>query len=475
MTVENRINGALPIQTATEAASKVPSEATVLVSGFGSVGYPKAVPLALAESAQNHSLTVISGGSVGEEIDEALVTAEKIERRFPYQSQPQLRAAINENRVAYHDRNVSDVADELQYGNLADPDIAIIEAIAVGEDWLIPSTSIGQTPAFVESVDQLIVEVNSSQPLALQAVHDIYRPGPPPEREPIPLSSPGDRIGQSKVEFSPDALCAVVETDRADSPYSFRSPTETDRAIATQFGEFVREEMERSSVYDDSLRLQFGVGSLGNALMGELNEMSFDGREVIYYGEVIQDGLLDMIDSGRLSSTSATSLALSEDGQKRLFEDIDRYSENIVLRPTDVSNNGAVIDRFGVMAVNSAVEVDIYGNVNSTHVGGTTVLNGIGGSADFNQNALVAVCTLPSVLADKGISRIVPKAEHIDHTEHDIDVVVTEQGVADLRGLSPLERATEIIESCAHPDHRDSLREYLQKAKTQGGHIPHTT
>ena len=471
--VDERITGDVPRVDATTAATRIADDATILVSGFGSVGYPKAVPLALADSGRDLALTIVSGGSVGEEIDVALVEADAIARRYPYQATPEARTAVNEHEIAFSDRNVSSVGDEVQYGGLVDPDVALVEAIAVGEGWLIPSTSIGQTPAFVEAADQLIVEVNRAQPLALQAVHDVYRPEAPPNRGPIPLEEPDGRIGDAKIRFDPSKLLAVVETDQPDSTYSFRDPTEDDRAIAANFGEFLADEIDRSSIFEDELYLQFGVGSLGNALMGELTDLDFAGRDVVYFGEVIQDGLLDMLDAGQLTCASATTLALTEAGQERLFADVERYSEDIVLRPTDISNDARLINQFGVIGVNSAIEVDIYGHANSTHVRGSSVVNGIGGSGDFNRNSIVAICALPSTLKGGDISRIVPMAFHVDHTEHDLDVIITEQGVADLRGCSPVERAERIISRCAHPRFRPALREYLDAAKEQGGHIPH--
>lgn len=469
--VKDRITGNLPIRNAAGVAADIPADATLAVSGFGSVGYPKAVPLALAADDRDLALTVVSGGSTGVEIDTELVNANAIGRRFPYQSRSESRAEINAGRIAYHDRNISAVSDEVQYGRLADPDVAVIEAIAVGPDWFIPSTSIGHTPAFVEAADCLVVEVNRTQPLAIQSVHDVYRISPPPNRDPIPITAPDERIGSPRVEFDPAKLEAVVKTNTRDDPYVFRDPSEAEKEICANLTPFLVAEAEHSPVFDDSVRLQFGVGSLGNALMSAISEADFGGRDLIYYGEVIQDGLLDLIDEGLLSMASATSLALSEEGQERLFSNLDRYMDHIVLRPADVSNSPAVINRFGIIGVNSALEVDIYGNVNSTHVGGTRLINGIGGSGDFNRNSLVAVTALPSVTSDGSISRVVPMVKHVDHTEHDIDVIVTEQGVADLRGLSPRERAEEIIEHCAHSAFTPQLRDYVQEAGD--GHIPH--
>ncbi|MGB9965560.1 acetyl-CoA hydrolase/transferase C-terminal domain-containing protein [Halobacterium sp. CBA1126] len=471
--IEQRLNGDVPVVGAAEAAAAIDADATVLTSGFGSVGYPKAIPLALADDDRDLSLTVVHSGNVGDEIDVDLVEAGAIERRFSYQSSRVAREATNHREIAFSDRNASSIGDEVQHGGLVDPDVAVVEAVAVGEDWFVPSTSLGQVPAFVEAADRLYVELNRRQPLELQALHDVYRPDAPPNRRPVPLTGPGERIGTAHVDFDPGKLAGVVETDAADSTYTFRDPTDDDLAIAENLGEFLDAEMERSPVFEDAVHLQFGVGSLGNALMGELKELDFGGRDVVYFGELIQDGLLDMLDDGQLECASATSMALTDEGQQRLFEDVERYAEDVVLRPADVSNHPGVIDQFGVVGVNSAIEVDIYGNVNSTHVGGKRMINGVGGSADFNRNSLVTVCALPSTLNDGAVSRIVPMAFHVDHTEHDVDVFVTEQGVADVRGLSPVERAERIIEHCAHPDFAPELRSYLEDVSEQDNHIPH--
>ncbi len=468
-----RVNGDLPMVSPSDAATSLSDDAELLVSGFGSVGYPKAVPLALAASDRDRALTVVSGGSVGDEIDTALVDADAIERRYPYQATAASRDAINGGSVAFQDYHVSETADRVQYGTFVDSGVALIEAIAVGNDWLIPSTSIGHTPAFVEAADRLIVEVNTAQPLGLQQVHDIYRPGTPPNRASIPLDAAGDRIGSPRVRFDPAKLEAVVRTDRADSPYSFREPTDDEITIASNFADFLREEVMRSAVFAESIHLQFGVGSLGNAMMSVLSDVDVDDRQFVYFGEVIQDGLLDMIDAGVLSSASAASLALSTEGQAQLFDNIEQYAESIVLRPADISNNPELIRRFGVMAVNSALEVDLYGHVNSTHIEGTRIVNGLGGSGDFNHNALTTVVVLPSTTADGTLSRIIPMVPHVDHTEHDIDVIVTEQGIADLRGCSPAERADQLVRNCAHPDIRSDLQAYLDEARTRGGHIAH--
>jgi succinyl-CoA:acetate CoA-transferase len=132
-----------------------------------------------------------------------------------------------------------------------------------------------------------------------------------------------------------------------------------------------------------------------------------------------------------------------------------------------------VIRRLGLIAMNTALEADIYGNVNSTHVGGTHMMNGIGGSGDFAGNAYLTTFVTKSIAKNGKISSIVPMVSHVDHPEHDVDLLVTEQGLADLRGLAPRERAKVVIENCVHPTYRDALRDYYRDALTRGGQTPH--
>jgi len=140
-----------------------------------------------------------------------------------------------------------------------------------------------------------------------------------------------------------------------------------------------------------------------------------------------------------------------------------RYRNSIVTRPLQVSNHPEVIRRVGLIATNGLIEADIYGNINSTNVSGSRIMNGIGGSGDFTRNAYISSFITPSQAKGGAISAIVPFASHIDHTEHDTMVVITEYGYADLRGLAPRDRAPQLIK-IAHPDYRPLLQEYFDHA-----------
>lgn len=471
---DSRLVGSPTVLSPTEAAEYVPERATLLVSGFGGVGYPKRIPEAIATS-DPRDLTVVSGGGVGPEIDDRLVESGDLRRRYPFQTQQAVREAINEGVVAFHDSHISHVADELRFGGLrrgmVGERIAIVEAVAVGEDWLVPSMSSGNTPAFVEVADHVLVELNRAQPVEIAALHDVYRRSAPPDREVIPLADPLGTIGDPRVDFDSEKLVGIVEVDRPDDPYTFRAPGPAEKAVAANLREFLAGELEWNPLFETAVTLQFGVGSMGNALMGEISGLDFAGRDVVYFGEVIQDGLLELFETGAMRGASATSLALSAAGRVRFLDSIEHLTDRIVLRPGDISNDAGVIDRFGVVGINSAVEVDLNGNANATHLDGRNIVNGIGGGGDFARNSLLGIIALPSTAAGGDISRVVPKVPHVDHTEHDVSVVVTEHGVADLRGCSPSERARKLV-TVAAPRYREDLRRYLERADDIGGNTP---
>ena len=147
------------------------------------------------------------------------------------------------------------------------------------------------------------------------------------------------------------------------------------------------------------------------------------------------------------------------------------FRSRIVLRPQEISNNPEVARRLGLITINTALEADIFGNINSTHVCGTKMMNGIGGSGDFTRNAYISIFTTPSTAKGGAISSFVPMVSHLDHSEHSVKVIITEHGIADLRGKSPIQRAHTIIDNCVAPEYKELLREYLNQAPL--AHTPH--
>ena len=465
------------IVSAKKAAKVLKGDITVATSGFTPSGYPKSVPKALSDlvkqNKQEVNMTLITGASVGDELDGEFARQNIVKRRFPYQTHSDLRKKINNGEVNYQDLHLSHVAQMMSYGYLGNIDFAIVEAIGITEDGkIIPSTSVGIAPQAVELADKVIIEINTSQPKELEGVHDIYTLKNPPNRKPIPIEKPGDRIGSPYIEVDFDKVIGIVESDIKDDVRPLGSIDEDSKKISRYIIEFLKNEVKENRLPKDLLPLQSGVGSVANAVLAGLVESDFEN--LTCYTEVIQDSMLDLIDAGKVKKISGTSFTPSKKGLNRLLENMDHYAKYCILRPMEISNNPEVIRRLGVIALNTAVEVDIYGHVNSTNILGSRMMNGLGGSGDFTRNAKLSVFTTMSTGLDGKISSIVPMVSHVDHTEHDVDVIVTERGIADLRGLSPSEKAQKIIDNCAHPKYKEKLQNYLDEAKKlKYKHEPH--
>lgn len=464
------------VMTAQEAAKIFENDMVVGASGFTPAGYPKAVPIELAKRAENGEeigITLITGASVGPELDKELAVSGVMKRRFPYQTTNECRNAINEGKIKYQDMHLSHVPQWVKYGYFGEMDIAIVEAVAITEDGgIVPSTSIGNSATFIENAKKVIVEINTSQPAELEGIHDIYLPQAPPNREPIPLVSVSQRIGTTYIPCDKEKIAAIVFTDISDSTRAVAPIDDTSRKMAQNLIKFLKEEVRLGRLPENLLPLQSGVGSVANAVLGGLCDSDFENLEV--YSEVLQDSVLDLINANKVKFSSGTSITLSPHRLPGFYEEFDKYKDKMILRPQEISNHPEVARRLGVIAMNTAIEVDIYGNVNSTHIMGSRMMNGIGGSGDFTRNAYLSIFTTESIAKNGDISSIVPMVSHHDHTEHDVMVIVTEQGVADLRGLSPQERAEAIIENCAHPDYKEKLRDYYNRAKEgKFKHTPH--
>ena len=474
------------IMSAQAAAAFIQHGDNVGMSGFTGAGYPKAVPQALAQlieqanrDGEHFRIGVWTGASTAPELDGALAKVGGIEMRLPYQSDPTCRERINKGQMDYIDIHLSHVAQFVWFGFLGKLNVAVVEVAGILEDGrLIPSSSVGNNKTWLDQADKVILEVNSLQPLGLEGMHDIYYGTQiPPHRLPIPMTGPADRIGEAYLRCDPDKIVAIVETHLPDRNTSFTPPDAMSQRIAEHIVDFLGHEVKKGRLPKELLPLQSGVGNIANAVLSGLNQGPFDN--LTGYTEVLQDGMLEMLKSGKLSMASATALSLSSAGMQEFLENLDFYRRRIVLRPQEISNHPEVIRRLGIISMNGMIEADIYGNVNSTHIMGTSIMNGIGGSGDFARNAYLSMFMTPSTARGGAISCIVPMASHVDHTEHDVQIIVTEQGLADLRGLAPRQRAHVVIERCAHPDYQAALRDYMERAERNardghgGLHTPH--
>jgi len=470
------------IMSAEAAAELIPAGANVGMSGFTGAGYPKAVPKALAQriarlhaAGEEFRIGLWTGASTAPELDGELAKVNGIGMRLPYQSDPTVRRQINAGEMQYTDIHLSHVAQLAWFGFLGHLNVAVVEVAGILPDGrLIPSSSVGNNKTWLDQADQIILEVNTMQNPGLEGMHDIYYGTRlPPNRQPIPLTHAGDRIGEPYLTCDLSKVVAVVQTSQPDRNSAFAAPDEISQRIASHIIEFLAKEVALGRLPADLLPLQSGVGNIANAVLAGLNEGPFNNLTA--YTEVLQDGMLDMLRSGKLTMASATALSFSPKALADFNDNIDFYSQRIVLRPQEISNHPEVVRRLGVIAMNAMIEADLYGNVNSTHLMGSSIMNGIGGSGDFARNAYLSFFMTPSVAKNGTISCIVPMASHVDHTEHDVEIIVTEQGLADLRGLSPTQRARLIIEKCAHPDFRPALLDYFERslAGACGKHTPH--
>ena len=458
--------------SAAEAAQFVHNGDVVGMGGFTPAGAPKEVPTAIAHMAEAmhaegkpFKIGIYTGASTGDSCDGELARAHAIEFRTPYQSSKDLRTELNNQQAHYFDLHLSELAQNLRYGFLPKPDVAIVEACVVNEQGeIVPTAGVGIAPTICNMADKIIVELNEAMPATMRGMHDIYEPLDPPMRREIPVYKPSDRIGNDCIKVDPKKIVAVVKTHRPNEVGKFAELDDTTKRIGDNVALFLETEMKAGRIPASFLPIQSGVGNIANAVLGALGENKHIPAFEMYT-EVIQDSVVGLMKEGRVKFASGCSLTIGADKLQDIVDHIDFFRDKIVLRPQEISNNPEVARRLGLITINTALEADIFGNINSTHVCGTKMMNGIGGSGDFTRNAYISIYTTPSTAKNGCISSIVPMVSHLDHSEHSVKILITEHGIADLRGKSPIQRAHEIIEKCVDPIYRPLMREYLSKSK----------
>lgn len=468
---------ALKFITADEAAAFVQHNDNVGFSGFTAAGAPKVIPEAIARHAEREhaagrefKIGMFTGASTGDLLDGALARAKAVKFRTPYQSNKDMRNALNSGEAPYFDVHLSMLAQELRYGFLGPVNVAVVEAADVTEDGeIVPTSGVGILPTICRLADKIIVELNDRHPKEIRGIHDIAEPLDPPYRKDLGINNPDDRIGLPYVKVDPTKIVGVVRSSVPAEDGEFAPLDDVTRAIGANVAQFLVDEMRAGRIPSEFLPIQSGVGNIANAVLAALG----DNEEIPpfkVYTEVIQDAVIDLMRRGRCTFASGCSLSVTRPVLEHIYEDLQFFKERIILRPQEYSNNPEVVRRLGIITMNTALEADIFGNVNSTHVNGTRMMNGLGGSGDFTRSGYISIFLTPSTAKDGKISAFVPMVSHHDHSEHSVKVFVTEYGVADLRGKSPVQRAHEIIDKCVHPDYRASLRKFLELSK--GGHTP---
>ena len=459
------------VTTPRAAAAHIKNGMTVGFSGFTVIGYPKVLPAELArraEEGEELGITVITGGNVGDQLDGVLARSGVMKRRYGFQGNRDLRALANADRIQYVDTHVSHGPYLIKNGYLGKIEVAAIRA----DGSLVLPFSVGIDDTLVKYADKLILEVNEAIPLEVEGMHDILTLERAPHTQAIEIFKPDDRVGSPYLPCDPDKVAAVILTNCEDTNQDLPAPTPDMEAIASHIVKFLQSEVAAGRLPNPLPPMQSGVGGVANAVLSALACSELDHLSV--YTEVMQDAVVELIDAGKVACASGTALTISPSARERFYAHIDDYKGKIILRPQELSNAPEVIRRLSIIAMNTAIEVDLAGNVNSTHIGEGAVMNGIGGSGDFSRNAAITIFSAPSTAKGGKISSVVPMVSHVDHTEHEVMVLVTEQGFADLRGLSPKERAVKIIQNCAHPDFKDALMDYFERAcEGNPSHTPH--
>lgn len=467
--------------TALEAAAMIKDGDNIALSGFTPSGVAKAVTKELAvlakaehEAGRPFQVGIFTGASTGQSTDGDLANAQAIRYRAPYTTNPDFRKHVNLGEIAYNDIHLSQMAQELRYGFMGQVDWAILEVCDIDEGETTCKAYLtsagGISPTAARLAKHVILEHNTFHSTGAKFLHDVYELQDPPCRQAIPLTKVSDRIGKPYVEIDAKKIVGVVECHIPDEARAFKDLDPVTTKIGTNVAEFLAADMRRGIIPPSFLPLQSGVGSTANAILAALSQDK-NVPDFNIFTEVLQDAVVEMMLEGRVKEASACSLTVTNDSLMRVYDNIDYFRQHLTLRQSEISNSPELIRRLGVIAINTALECDIYGNANSTHISGVKMMNGIGGSGDFERNAYISIFTCPSVAKGGLISSIVPFVSHQDHSEHDVNVIVTEQGVADLRGKSPMQRAECIIDNCAHPDYKQLLRDYLKLSV--GGHTKH--
>ena len=465
--------------TAAEAAAMIQNGDNIGLSGFTPAGTAKAVTAELAkrahaehEAGRPFQVGVFTGASTGQSCDGVLSNEHAIRYRAPYTTNPDFRKHVNAGEFAYNDIHLGMMAQDLRYGFLGDVDWAIIEVCAIEPDGKVYLTAAGGISPTIARLAKkgVILELNAFHSPKSIGIHDVYEPLDPPQRKPIPIEHVTDRIGTTYLQIDPKKIVGVVECNLPDEARDFKGADPITTKIGENVEHFLMSEKRRGIIPPGFLPFQSGVGTTANAILFALgSNPEMPAMEI--YTEVLQNAIVDLMFEGKVKCASTCSLTVTNDKLLSIYDNIDFFRDKLVLRQSEISNNAEVIRRLGLIAINTAIEVDLYGHANSTQICGTKMMNGIGGSGDFERNAFLSIFTCPSVAKGGMISSIVPFCSHIDHTEHDVNVIVTEQGVADLRGKGPMERAKAIIENCAHPDYKQLLWDYLKISTT--GHSCH--
>jgi acyl-CoA hydrolase len=344
---------------------------------------------------------------------------------------PNARKAVNEGRAEFIPVFLSDIPVLIEQNYL--PLDAVLCNVTPPDEHGFCSlgTSVDAMLSAVRSARSVIVQFNKSMPRTL---------------------------GDSFIHV--DRIDYAVEVDQPPYDYSSGEPD----AVESKIGEFV------ADLVADEATLQMGIGAIPSAVGRKL----YDKKDLGVHTEMFTDILVDLVERGvvtcaRKEINCGKIVTAFMMGTQRLYKFVDN-NPMVEMRPVDYTNDTSVIRRFKRMtAINSAIEVDLTGQVCADSIG-HRMYSGVGGQMDFMRGAALAqegraIIALPSTAAGGTVSRITASLKEgagVTTTRSHVRTVVTEYGVAELFGQSLRERAKRLI-AIAHPDFRDELTSYAKQ------------
>ena len=329
--------------SADEAAEIIQHDQMVAFSGFTPAGSPKALPAAIARRAgelhqaqQPFQIRLLTGASISAAADDALSAADAVSWRAPYQTASGLRQKINQGKVNFVDLHLSEVAQMVNYGFFGEIDVAVIEASALAPDGRVWLTSgIGNAPTWLLRAKKVIIELNHYHNPRVAELADIVIPGAPPRRNSIAIFHTMDRVGSRYVQIDPQKIVAVVETELPDAGNALDKINPVCQQIADNVVTFLLDEMARGRIPPEFLSLQSGVGNINNAVMARLGENP-DIPAFMMYSEVLQESVVHLLESGKITGVSASSLTVSADALRKIYDNMDFFASRIVLPAGDL-------------------------------------------------------------------------------------------------------------------------------------------
>ena len=336
---------------------------------------------------------------------------------------PFLQQGLSDGRVSFVPMQMRNIFAHLKASKI---DVAFFQASKDIDGNLRYGPNVDYLDAVLASTKKLVIEINTGTTAAQTA----------------PLVN-GDQVDLFVEAQSPPPTYPVGEPD----------------AVSTKIGGLI------ADLIKDGDCLQTGIGAVPAAMLEKL----IDRNDLGFHGGLMDEGVMHLIAKGNINgsrkqidvSQHVLGMAL---GSEQLLDWLahDPMARNVAFRSADYTHEVSVIGQLdNFVSINSAVEIDLMGQVNAEVTGGKQI-SGTGGSVDFMRSAKVSrggrsIVAMTSTARKGTISRIVPRVGVVTALRTDVDLVVTEFGVANLRDESLSVRAQKLIE-IAHPDFREELK-----------------